>query len=176
MNIVILEDIPGKALEYTKCHISCWQSAYKGIIPDSYLKNMANETEERAERLRNNLTALAGEYLFYYAEIDDKMAGRLIFGKCRDEDKPDAGEIQAVYLLEEYWGKGLSRQLMDFAVNQLRNMGYREIVLWVLEENKRARRFYEKHGFLPDGEKKEICIDGKSLTELRYKLITQNEV
>ncbi len=143
LTISIKKVLPEDACAYTKCHISCWQSAYKGIIPDDYLTNMVNEVEPRTERLTRNLSELSDEYLYYYVEIDGKMAGRLIIGKSRDEDMPDAGEIQAIYLLEEYWSKGFGQQIMKYAIDKLKSMGYQESILWVLEDNERARPFYE---------------------------------
>ncbi len=60
--------------------------------------------------------------------------------------------------------------MMGYAVDALTAMGHREIVLWAPEENRRARRFYERYGFVFDGAKKEIEIGGKALTEVRYTL------
>lgn len=168
MEVAIHKVLPENAYEYTACHIACWRSAYKDIIPNYYFEDMSREIEPRTERLRKNLNELT-EYLYYYAAVENKMIGRLIIGKSRDEDKPYAGEIHAIYLLEEYWDKGYGRQIMSYAVDTLKRMGYREIILWVLDENKRARRFYEKFNFVFDGTKKEIEI-GQALIESRYVL------
>ena len=46
-------------------------------------------------------------------------------------------------------------------------MGYRSAVVWVLEENRRARRFYEKYGFSSEGVYQQIEI-GTKLWEMRY--------
>lgn len=168
MEITIHRVLPEHASEYIACHISCWQSAYKGIIPDDYLENMSTEVETRTERLKKNLNEMP-ECQYYYAAVENKMIGRLIMGKSRDADKPDAGEIYAIYLLEEYWSKGYGRQMMDYAIDTLRQMGYSEIILWILKENERAKRFYEKFNFVFDGSSKEIEI-GKALLEIRYVL------
>jgi len=167
MNFSINKVLPEEAYEYAACHIACWQSAYKGIVPDGYLENMQKEIEQRAERTKKNLAESPDS--FYCAKLENRIVGVLIFSKSRDEDKPDAGEVGAIYLLAEFWGKGYGRQMMDFAIETLKNAGYHEIILWVLEENHRARRFYEKYGFIFDGTKKEIIL-GKSLTEVRYML------
>ena len=52
------------------------------------------------------------DFSFYYAKPDDKMTGRLIFGKSQYEDKPNAGSIGAIYVLKGYWGKGYGWQMM----------------------------------------------------------------
>lgn len=59
--------------------------------------------------------------------------------------------------------------MLDFAVNELKSMGHKEIFLWVLEENNKARRCYEKHGFRFDGTKREVTYC-KLLVQLRYVL------
>jgi RimJ/RimL family protein N-acetyltransferase len=127
---------------------------------------MLAETEQRAEKCRQALID-PGDYEFFCAVIDGKIIGRLIISKSRDEDKSDAGEIAAIYLMKAFWGNGYGREMMDFAVNSLKRMGHSEAFLWVFEENVRARRFYEKYGFVFDGTKKEFEL-GKPLVELRY--------
>lgn len=168
MELTIHNVLPKHAHQYTACHIACWRAAYQGILPDDYLKSMSAEIEPRVRHLKETLSR-PSEYLFYYAAVGDKMVGRLVFGKSRDEDKPDAGEIHAIYLLEEYWDKGYGRKMMDYAISTLKRMGHGEIILWVLEDNRRARRFYEAFHFVFDGAKKEIEI-GTALTEIRYVL------
>jgi len=166
MSITIRKVFPEEAYEYTVCHIACWRDAYKGIITDKYLDNMLAEQEQRTESIKQTLHS-PGDFIFFCAVYDGGMIGRLIIGKSRDDDKPAAGEIGAIYLLEDYSNKGYGRQMMDYAINLLKKMNYREIIVWVLEENIRARQFYEKYGFSFDGTKKEINID-KPLIEIRY--------
>lgn len=62
---------------------------------------------------------------------------------------------------------------MNDALSLLENEGFISITLWVLQENKRTRLFYEKAGLSPDGTSKVIEIDGKELTELRYRKAAQ---
>ena len=168
MSIVIRKISLEDAYEYTALHIACWRDAYTGIIPDEYFDKMSADSEKRAEMWRQTLKEPDDcEYLCIMCE--NKMIGRLIFSKSRDEDMPHAGEVIAIYLLAGYWGKGYGKQAMDFAVAGLRQAGYNEIFLWVLEENSRARRFYEKYGFVYDGTRQDIEI-GKTVTEIRYVL------
>lgn len=58
---------------------------------------------------------------------------------------------------------------MEFAVSYAREIDYKRIILWVLEENYRARKFYEKCGFSFDGGKKEL-VYGKTLVAMRYAM------
>lgn len=168
MEIIIRKVLPEDAYEYTSCHISCWQSAYKGIISDEYLKSMTAEQEKRTVRCKEALSN-PGDYEFYCVMYEGRMIGKLIISKSRDEDKPDAGEIGAFYLIKEFWDKGYGRKMMNFAIELLGNIGYDEVFLWVLAKNSRARQFYEKCNFTFDGTKKEIQI-GEPLIEVRYVL------
>lgn len=68
--------------------------------------------------------------------------------------------------MSEYYGKGVAQQLMNAGLEQLN--GYSQICLWVLKENKRAIRFYQKSGFIPDGE--ELVSPNIGSTEIRMVL------
>ncbi len=63
---------------------------------------------------------------------------------------------------------GYGYQLMKAVISELKNMGYREVYLWVLEENKNARQFYERFGFVRSDQMQTDTYDGKELTELMY--------
>jgi len=164
MDIQICKALPNDAFEYAVNHIACWQSAYKGIISDGYLNNM--NVEHMAESNRKILCE-PNNYLCYYVKHGQQMIGRLVICNSRDDDKANAGEIAAMYLLDTFWGKGYGRQMMDFSLAELKHMGHNEVLLWVLEANDRGRKFYEKSGFVFDGTKKEINID-KPFIEMRY--------
>ena len=60
------------------------------------------------------------------------------------------GELFAIYVDPEAWGRGAGRALMDTALASLREH-FDEAVLWVLEDNPRTRRFYELAGWVHDG-------------------------
>ena len=63
-----------------------------------------------------------------------------------------AGEwLDALYVRPEAWGTGVAARLHDRAVEELRAAGVARARLWVLEENARARRFYERRGWRADG-------------------------
>lgn len=168
MSFIIRQTSISEAYDVAKVHVLSWQSAYKGIILDDYLNNMSVET--RAEKFKNNYDTVKDDS--FVAVEDEKIIGVLAVHKCFDADVVDCGEVEAIYLLPEFWGSGYGKQLMDFAINALKERGYNDIYLWVLEENIRARRFYEKYGFVADGTSKEINI-GKLLAEMRYLLRTE---
>jgi len=46
-------------------------------------------------------------------------------------------------LLEKYWGKKYGYAMIIHAIETIKNMKFNEVIIWVLEDNHRARRFYE---------------------------------
>ena len=77
------------------------------------------------------------------------------------------GEVYALYVAPDWWSTGTGRSLMSCAVTALTEAGYGRAVLWVLEANARARRFYEKAGWAPDGASN--ILDGLGgVVEVRY--------
>lgn len=81
---------------------------------------------------------------------------------CWQETESGA-EIVAIHSLPESWGTGLGHAMLTEALNQI---GERTVFLWAFKENKRARRFYEKHGFQWDGGERVSEFDGA--VEVRY--------
>ena len=169
MEIVIRKALPEDASNYANCHISCWLSAYKGIVSYEFLGSLPSEAESRCERYKQAFIN-PGSCEYYCVEREGKMIGFLFFGSSSDEDKPLAGDVIAIYLLEEFWSKGYGRKMMDYAVERLRQLGHSEIILWTFERNARARRFYEKYGFSLDGRTKEMSNWGGPLPLVRYAL------
>ena len=131
------EEIKGKAF----VHWRAWHEAYPDLVSRDYLEKL---TLERCEKMAfswtdNILVAMEGE----------RVIGFVGFGD-RGEEAPETGEIFALYVLQEYYGKGVGRRLMEAGLAQLR--AYPRVCLWVLKGNARAIRFYQKCGFRADGE------------------------
>jgi len=171
MGITIRKAMSEDAYDYAVCHISCWQSAYKGIVPDEFLENMLAKKDQQVEKYKKTLTD-PGDCEYYCVMYTERMIGWLIINQSRDENKSGIGEIWAIYLIEEFWGRGYGKAMLDFAVQELRSAKCKEIFLWVFEENNRARRFYEKHNFCFDGIKREVNWYGKPLVQLKYIFIS----
>ena len=147
-------EIKGKAYVHRKS----WQEAYKGIIDQEYLDRLSLEKcEEMAFKFRDNVLI---------AKDNDRVIGFVGYGKYRGNDLQNTGEIIAIYVLSEYYGKGVGKELMNAALEVL---DYPEIVVFVLKENKRAIRFYTKCGFFPDGHEETITL-GSPVTEIRMRL------
>ena len=145
------EEIEGKSL----VHWQTWREAYDDLLPANYQETMTLEkcrffSQKYPE---NTLIAMDGK----------KVVGFISYGNYRDETI-QAGEIIALYVLKDYYGKGVSKQLMHAAFVALDQ--FSEIYLLVLKDNKRAIAFYQKMGFTFDGQEQILKL-GKPVKELR---------
>lgn len=147
-----------------KIHAASWKTAYKNIIPTEILDNIT--AEKRAAYFKKALEEGFEEDAIIYE--DDTPLGLICIGKARDKELDDSyGEIGGLYLMPEAFGKGIGSALIQWGIKELNSRGYEKVILWVLEDNSRAIKFYEKHGFIFDGTIKKINI-GKPLNECRY--------
>lgn len=76
--------------------------------------------------------------------------------------------VVAIYLLPEIWGSGQGSELLRYALGKLKKNGFRNICLWVMKGNIRARKFYEKNGFQISGKEREIEIAECRVSEVEY--------
>ncbi|HHG7687498.1 TPA: GNAT family N-acetyltransferase [Streptococcus pneumoniae] len=145
------KEIEGKSL----VHWQMWREAYDDLWPAEFQETM---TLERCRLFgqkypENTLIAIG----------DLKVVGFISYGNFRDETM-QAGEIIALYVLKDYYGKGIAQKLMKAALTALNH--FSEIFLWVLKDNKRAIAFYQKMGFTFDGQEKILEL-GKPIKEKR---------
>ena len=85
-------------------------------------------------------------------------------------DTAGQGELYAIYVLPEAWGSGAGPLLMAAALSALRENGFAVAILWVLEDNPRAQRFYEREGWTRDGGRREEEFLGVTITEIGYRI------
>ncbi len=85
-----------------------------------------------------------------------------------DEDSP-SGELWMLNVDPAAWGSCVATAIHDEALAALARDGHRRVVLWVVEQNHRARRFYEREGWTVDGASKLEKIGGVELVEQRYR-------
>ena len=152
-------------------HVAAWRWAYRGLLPDEYLDGMAASIPRRAARWRERLSHPDPEERTWLVEREGGLAGFAGTGPARDGDAdPGSAELYAIYLAEPEAGRGLGRELLAHALDDLRRRGYAAATLWVLAGNARARRFYEAFGWRPDGATKTEEGPGLVLEEIRYRI------
>ncbi|HIV19618.1 MAG TPA: GNAT family N-acetyltransferase [Candidatus Merdivicinus intestinigallinarum] len=141
-----------------KIYCDSWKAAYKGIMPQDHLDALTPDDR----------TINPANYLVLESE-EGVVFGLANLGSSRDKERPDWGELRAIYLLPEYWRKGSGTALFQGAEAELGRRGYSRYFLWVLTENVRARRFYEKMGMRLSGREQSFTLGGKELWECRYE-------
>jgi GNAT superfamily N-acetyltransferase len=139
-----------------RVQVETWQAAYAHALPNDRL--MALSPEDRVEMHRRHPPIVA--------EVDSKVVGFVSVGPSRDEGTD--GELYAIYVHPNHWGTGVGRALIEAGEERLRELGHREALLWVLDDNPRARRFYEIAGWSTDETAREIEIFGFEIREVRY--------
>jgi GNAT superfamily N-acetyltransferase len=153
---------PHDAAAIAACHVRTWQAAYAGVLPASFLVSLDPAPRERMWREE---IERGGDVLV--AERAGRVLGFASVGPARDE--ADAGELYAIYVEPEAWSTGAGRVLMEAAVARLAERGFVEAILWVLEENPRARRFYERAGWATDCGRQDLTLGGAAVAEIRYR-------
>ena len=155
---------PDDAAAIADLHVRTWQTAYEHVFGAERLATLDAE----ARRPRWEQILRDAEQSVLVAEQDGRVGGVATVGASRD---PDAeGEIWGIYAAPEAWGTGAGRELMRAGLDELRSRGHRDAILWVLEDNPRARRFYEREGWTLDGAAKRDEFLGVEVPEVRYRI------
>ena len=160
---------PDDAVAIASAHVRSWQAAYRGIVPDTLLDALS--IDRRASWWRGELTEMATPTACWVVERSGRVVGFASIGAARrDSASPGLGELYAIYLEPESWSLGFGRAIMNQAIAGLRDAGFRAAILWVLADNARGRRFYERAGWQPDGATMSWETSGATLPEVRYRI------
>ncbi|MFD1040538.1 GNAT family N-acetyltransferase [Virgibacillus byunsanensis] len=124
-----------------KVHVDSWRTTYKDIFPQEYLNNLSYE--ERTSFLEKSIP----QQDVYVAENNQGEIVGFSVGGLEREGKHEGylGELYAIYIVEEYQGNGIGKELVKPVVEQLKQVGINTMLIWVLEDND-ARYFYESIG------------------------------
>jgi GNAT superfamily N-acetyltransferase len=162
--------------QITRAHIRTWQAAYAHVLPAAYLASF--DPSVWAERRRRQITEQTPPDECFIAEVDDEIVGHATVGRFRGGDdlrEPAVGEIFAMYVVPEHWSAGVGAALMRAALDHLVGHGLNEVRLWVIADNPRARRFYERFGYIADGGSRMVPVgadypDALPIEHIRYTL------
>jgi GNAT superfamily N-acetyltransferase len=189
--VVVRDAVPDDTIPIADLHVESWRVAYRGIMDDEVLDSPALLESRRVGWTQNlhgghNHTG-DPEHRFLVATVDDRVIG---FGHAGRESDPvddppigtPAGEVYGFYLHPDSWGSGAADVLMDACLAELRRRRFERAILWVLRDNPRARRFYERHGFEPTDH--QLMWDGPKMpgapqlrepvAELQYRIDLRN--
>jgi ribosomal protein S18 acetylase RimI-like enzyme len=170
--------VAGDAVAIATVHVRSWQGSFPGLIPQDYLD--ALRPEHRLAEWEHTLAATRWPQRGTFVLLgrvgpdragEDAVVGFVSISPSRDADADGAtGEVQTIYLDPDAVGSGAGRMLMGAALDEFRRAGFRSATLWVLETNARARRFYERQGWKPDGASKLHDWGSFSATDVRYAI------
>ena len=137
-------------------------------MPDAFLDGLSIEERELSwiERLESS-----DQKHTWLLEEDGETRGFVTCGPAADGTLPDgAGQLFALYQDAQWAGTGVGKALLTHATHDLLSHGFRFAVLWALETNARARRFYERAGWTPDGARNENNYADHTRHEVRYRI------
>lgn len=128
-----------------------WLTTYKGLMPNELLESRIKTIDDRVSKTANSITENDNAYV---AIDNDKIIGIMSYGKSRNNEYPESGEIYSIYILKEYQGLGIGKKLFMVGINELINKGYHTMILNVLNGNSTIK-FYEKYCGKKVGEKQD---------------------
>ena len=136
--------VPADAPAIARVHVASWRTTYPGMIPDSYLDAM--DVKDYTSRWARAIRSPFSPGAVIVVEEASEVVGFASCGRHRDGDQPYEGELYAIYLLQEMQGRGYGRALVEASAAALAEQRMTSMVVWVLRDNVRARRFYERLG------------------------------
>lgn len=164
---VVRDAVVDDAAEIEAVHWAARAAVYDGRVVD--WPPRGPDRPGRVERWREWLSS--PDVTCILGELDGRVVGFVTVRPSRDPDAgPDIAEMPTLYVDPASWRRGLGALLCRAAVQRASSLGFRELTLWVLELNTRARAFYDAFGFHPDGATQVDEDTTERLVANRYRL------
>ena len=164
MNVTIRPATPNDARAIAAVHVASWRTTYRGIVDEAVLSQLS--VRQRAQYWRETLERTPPQLMYVAVDEADEIIGFATGGEEREGDEEFSAELYAIYLLQETQGQGIGRRLADAIINDLRIIGHKTILVWVLADNP-ATHFYAATGAVPVRERS-IEIAGVQHQEVGY--------
>ena len=161
-NVTIRKAIPGDEQVLAYIQTESWKAAFADILSPEELARCTNL--QKVEQMYHSVLRHDGCNLAI-ALVDEHPHCIAAWGKNRCDLGDTVGELICIHSLQNNWAKGYGSAMMEYVLAQLQQANYESVILWVFEENTRARKFYEKHGFELTEQKK--LANG--IAELMYR-------
>lgn len=147
-------------------HAESWRSAYRGILSDDYLDSRAHQ--ERLAAWQERFSGNSPSSMFVLlADMTSYIAGFVCV--FPEKDAVFGSLLDNLHVAPQVTGQGIGRQLLSEAARYLLTSGsHSGMYLWVIEQNRKARRFYEKAGGLSVDSAIRSTPDGLRVVALRY--------
>lgn len=137
------EDAPALA----RVHVDGWKVAYGHLLEARWFGREALEhrTAQWSRWVTEDGAGDARARIRIGRDGEGSPIGFAASRAARGQDGPRELELSSLYIDQAWYGSGLGRDLVEAVI------GEDPALVWVAEDNPRARRFYEKIGFVPDG-------------------------
>ena len=146
-----------------------WQFGHQRLFPRTVVDSVS--VEEREASWQERLKGASSQQTVLVADGDGAVLGFASAGPTHDtSNEARVAEVYELFVLPEAIGTGIGGALLNGTLSKLRDGGFRTVTLWVVEGNDRARRFYERQGFRPDGLTKTARMSGAQAIEVRYRM------
>jgi ribosomal protein S18 acetylase RimI-like enzyme len=152
MEFVVRGADQSDAAAIAEVHVASWRAAYAHVVPASILDG--DEFAESRRTIWKQWRFHPGQRVAVSVDTDEELiVGFAAFGPEREHARVHVGrgELYSFYLHPDVWGSGCASGLIDHVDERLRAEGFEDAVLWVLDDNPRARAFYERHGWEASG-------------------------
>ncbi|MBN8872961.1 MAG: GNAT family N-acetyltransferase [Rhodospirillales bacterium] len=174
MTISLRKARPADAIAIAAVHVAAWRSAYPGILPDRYLANLSVSRQaahyDAAIRNGTGVTVATAFGQDLPPGSTPRIIGFSTAGRARGGEiggkRLGEGEVETLYVLDDWRDRGVGRRLMRAAAAHLIEAGCKSAYLWVLRDNP-SRWFYQRLGGKPAAEA-QIRFAGQMLMQTAF--------
>ena len=173
--ISIRKGRPADAFAIAAVHVATWRTTYAGILPDDYLARLsvARQAAYYEAAIRGGTGVVVANAntpdvppgtfprIIGFATAGLARRGGELGGRRLGE-----GEVETLYVLDDYRERGVGRRLMRAAGTHLADIGCKSCFLWVLRDNP-SRWFYQHLGGKPVAEAT-IQVGGRSIVQTAF--------
>jgi ribosomal protein S18 acetylase RimI-like enzyme len=158
------DDLPALAA----VNITAWRETYAALLPAGFFDNLETDPHYSLEHWQ----VLLRRWRALLAEADDRktgeIAGFVLFGESNGTLPGYDGQIEKLYLRRSAQGAGLGRRLLQSAARALLDQERRSLVIWVIQANEPAQRFYRHLGGIRVGKPLAFEIAGRQFHEIAF--------
>ena len=153
---------PGDEAALAYIQTESWKAGFKDIIkPDDMQR--CTQIDKATAMYRRLLEQNVGNG--YLLKVDGEPHCMAWWDATREKDMPGYAELICLHSLQKHWRKGYGSKMMETVLRDVADAGYSKLMLWVFEDNIRARSFYEAQDFTSTGKTKlnleqtEMCYE-----------------
>ena len=135
---------PGDEAVLAHIQTESWKAAFRDILAPDILAQRT-QADKATEMYRRLIETNYGHG--YLLRVDAQPHCIAWWSQARDNATPKCAELICIHSLPGRWRQGYGKAMMEAVLRDIKAAGYRTVILWVFQENQRARRFYEECGF-----------------------------